>query len=97
MVPTPRAAPADVSVGGGGSTEAARVDFVGDQSLSLTWGQKLPTPTIDGGVAAYKLSAATDLLVATTGNGVSTRIRLNEAPAADDPVYSLGLRADSLR
>lgn len=92
----PKAAPADVSVGGGGSTEAARVDFVGDQSLSLTWGQKLPTPTIDGGVATYKLSAATDLLVATTGNGVSTRIRLNEAPAAEDPVYSLGLRADSL-
>ena len=92
----PKVAPADVTVSGGGNNEASSVGFDGDQSLAVTLPDNLPTPTIDGGVATYKLSATTDLLVVTTGGGVATRLRLNEQPAADDAVYSLGLKTDSL-
>ncbi|MEO6473389.1 MAG: DNRLRE domain-containing protein, partial [Aeromicrobium sp.] len=92
----PAVAPADVTVSGGGDSEAASVGFKGDQALAVTVPDKLPTPIVDGGIATYKLSATTDLLVVTTGGGVATRIRVNERPSADDAIYSLGLRADSL-
>jgi len=90
----PKAAPEDVRVSGGETKEAARVDFGDDQSMSVSWPQELPKPSIDGGVATYKISEATDLLVAVTGSGIATRIRLNEQPSADDPVYRLGLQTD---
>ena len=92
----PKVAPVDVTVSGGGNREAAGVGFGDDQSLVVTVTDNLPKPTIDGGVATYKLSETTDLLVVTTGGGVATRLRLNERPAADDSVFSFGLKADSL-
>lgn len=93
---TPKASDVDITIDGGSAREAARVDFDDDTSLAFTWPKDLPEPTVDGGVATYRLSKATDLVVAVTGSGVAARIRLNEQPAADDPVFTLGLRADSL-
>ena len=92
----PKASPVDVSIDGGSAKEAARVTFDDGQSLAVTWPTDLPEPTIDGGVATYKLSDSTDLIVAVTGGGVTTRIRLNEQPTGDDPVFILGLRADGV-
>ncbi|MBC7596028.1 MAG: DNRLRE domain-containing protein [Kineosporiaceae bacterium] len=92
----PKASPVDVSIDGGSTKEAARVTFDDGESLAVTWPTDLPEPTIDGGVATYKLSDASDLIVAVTGNGVNARIRLNEQPAEDDPVFTLGLRADGV-
>ncbi|WP_344769842.1 RHS repeat-associated core domain-containing protein [Aeromicrobium panaciterrae] len=92
----PVAAAQDVLVGDGGSTEAARLTLDDGSSLAVSWPVKLPEPTIEGGVATYKISDATDLIVSVTGSGLATRIRLNSEPAADDPVFTLGLRADDL-
>lgn len=92
----PKASPVDVSINGGSAKEAARVTFDDGESLAVTWPADLPEPTIDGGVATYKLSDATDLIVAVTGSGVTTRLRLNEAPTAEDPVFTFGLRTDSV-
>lgn len=89
----PKASPVDVTVNGGSSKEASRVTFDDGQSLAVTWPEVLPEPTVDGGVATFKVSDAADLLVTTTGGGVTTRIRLNEQPAEDDPIFTLGLRA----
>lgn len=91
----PKASDVDISIGGR-SREAARVSLDGDESLAFTWPTDLPAPTVEGGAATYRLSRTTDLVVAVTANGVTARIRLNEEPAADDPVFTLGLRADSL-
>lgn len=93
----PKAAPVDVSIDGGSSKEAASVTFDDGSSVAVTWPDALPDPTIDGGVATYKLSKAVDLVVAVTGSGVATRIRLNQAPTADDPVYQLGLTTEGLK
>lgn len=92
----PKVSPVDVSIDGGSSKEAARVTFEDGQSLAVTWPQPLPEPTIDGSIATYKLSEATDLVVTVTGRGVNTHIRLNSAPTEADPVFELGLRADDL-
>lgn len=92
----PKVAAEDVTVGNGQTKEAARIAFDDGTSLAVSWPEALPEPTIKGGVATYKLSDATDLLVVVTGNGVATRIRLNQQPAADDPAFTLGLRADDL-
>ena len=93
----PKAAPVDVTVDGGSSKEAAQVTFEDGSSLAVTWPDDLPTPTIEGGVATYEVSAAIDLIVAVTGSGVATRIRLNEAPTEDDPVFPLGLTTEGLK
>lgn len=92
----PKASDLDISIDGGTAKEAARVTFEDGESLAFTWPADLPEPTIEGGVATYKISEATDLVVAVTGSGVTARIRLNEQPAADDPVFTFGLRADDL-
>ncbi len=92
----PKAAPVDVSVGGAGTATAATVTFEDGEQLDVTWPGTLPKPTVSGGVATYKLSKATDLLVSVTGAGANVRIRLNERPATGDPVYALGLRGDGL-
>ena len=42
------------------------------------------------------MSESAGLLVTLTGEGLTTRIRMSEQPAADDPVHTLGLRADGL-
>lgn len=89
----PKASPVDVTVNGGSSKEASRVTFDDGRSVAVTWPEVLPEPTVAGGVATYKLSAATDLLVSMTSGGVTTRIRLNQPPAEDDPVFTLGLRS----
>lgn len=88
----PKAAPVDVSVNAGPADEAARVTFADGQAMAVTWPTDLPEPTIDGGVATYELSAATDLIVAITSEGLNAHLRLNEQPAADDPVFTFGLR-----
>jgi RHS repeat-associated protein len=66
------------------------------RSVAVTWPEPLPEPTVEGGVATFKVSESADLVVATTGSGVTTRIRLNEAPDSDDPVFKLGLRAQGV-
>ena len=92
----PKASPVDVTIDGGSAKEAARVTFDDGKSLAVTWPEDLPEPTVEGGVATYELSDSTDLLVAVTGTGFSARIRLNEAPEDDDPIFRFGLRADGL-
>ncbi|WP_424923845.1 DNRLRE domain-containing protein [Aeromicrobium yanjiei] len=92
----PKAAPVDVSINGGSPKEAARVTFDDGESVAVTWPQNLPEPTVSGGVATYKLSNATDLLLAVTSNGVNAHLRLNQEPAADDPVFTFGLRAEGV-
>lgn len=92
----PKAVNQDIEISDGGSTEAARVTFADDSSLAVTWPDELPEPTVEGGVATYALSSATDLVVSVTARGVASRIVLNEAPAEDDPVFSLGLRTEDL-
>lgn len=93
---TPKVSPVDVTISNGSSHEAARVTFEDDQSLAVTWPQPLPEPTVDGGVATYKISDSTDLVVTTTSRGVNTHIRLNSPPTENDPVFELGLRTDDL-
>ncbi|WP_269303266.1 RHS repeat-associated core domain-containing protein [Aeromicrobium sp. HA] len=92
----PKVAPSDVTIGGGGSKLAATVNLDEDQALSVTWPERLPEPDIDGGVATYKLSETTDLLVIATKTGVAAHIRLNEPPAEDDPALTMGLKTENL-
>jgi hypothetical protein len=92
----PKASPIDVRIDGGASNEAARVTFDDGESLAVTWPESLPKPKVRGGVATYELSASTDLLISVTASGVNARIRLNQAPKDDDPMFEFGLRADSL-
>ncbi|WP_456698249.1 DNRLRE domain-containing protein [Aeromicrobium sp. P5_D10] len=92
----PRVSPVDVRIDGGSAKEAARVTFDDGQSLAVTWPQDLPEPTIEDGVATYRLSESSDLLVGVTSSGVNAHIRLNEAPAEDDAVFQLGLRAEGV-
>lgn len=93
----PRAAQADVLVSGGGTTEAARVTFENGETLAVTWPSELPKPTVDGAVATYKLSAATDLVVSVTGAGVAAHLRLNSRPTENDPVFNFGLKTKDLK
>jgi hypothetical protein len=98
----PKASPVDVTIDGGGASEAARVTFDDGQSVAVTWPEALPEPTVDGGVATYKVSDSSDLIVTVTGAGLNAHIRLNEAPAAGDPVLDagaveLGIRSDDLK
>ncbi|WP_396048841.1 DNRLRE domain-containing protein [Aeromicrobium sp. UC242_57] len=92
----PKASDLDITVDGGSAKEAARVTRPDGTSLAFTWPTNLPEPTVDGGVATYEISDSTDLLVTVTGSGVTARIRLNEQPDEDDPVFRLGLRADGV-
>lgn len=93
---SPKVAPSDVTIGGGGSKLAATVNLDEDQALSVTWPETLPEPDIDGGVATYELSETTDLLVIATKTGVAAHIRLNEPPAEDDPALTMGLKTENL-
>lgn len=92
----PKASDVDVTIDGGSAKEAARVTREDGTSLAFTWPTNLPEPTIDGEVATYKVSEASDLVVTVTGSGVTAHIRLNEQPDEDDPVFRLGLRADGV-
>lgn len=92
----PKASDLDITIDGGSAQEAARVTRDDGTSLAFTWPSNLPEPTVDGGVATYKISESTELVIAVTGSGVTARIRLNEQPADDDPVFRLGLRADGV-
>jgi len=93
----PNVSPADVVVDGGGSSEAGKVSFGDGTSLAVTWPDgTLPTPTVEGGVATYKVSDTTDLLVTMTNEGLNTWLRLNEKPTDTDPVFTFGLKADGV-
>lgn len=92
----PKAAPTDVSVGGGGLDPVATVRFPDGAWASVSWPDKLPAPHVVGGTATYAISDGVDLLVVVTGRGLSTRIRLNKAPAAGDPKYTLKLTTNKI-
>lgn len=93
----PQSASADVRIGGGGSKEAARISFGRGESFAVSWPQDLPTPTVNGPVATYRLSAASDLVVTATASGVATHLRLNSRPSVDDPVFSFALTTENLK
>lgn len=92
----PRVAASDVVIGAGGSKLAATVNLDDDQVLSVTWPETLPEPTVEGGVATYKLSETSDLLVIATKTGVAAHVRLNERPAESDPALTMGLKTENL-
>jgi len=93
----PRVSATDVVIGAGGSTDAGTVTFDDGRSVAVTWPEQLPEPSIDGGVATYKLSEAVDLLMIVAGDGMAARLRLNKRPADDDPVFTFGLRTHDLK
>jgi RHS repeat-associated protein len=92
----PKVAAGDVVIGGGGSKTAGMLTLEDGHSVTVTWPETLPVPSVEGNVATYKLSEAADLLMIAAGNGVAARLRLNEKPAADDPVFTFGLQTDDL-
>jgi RHS repeat-associated protein len=92
----PKASPLDVTVNGAGANEAARVTYDDGQSVAITWPETLPEPTVGKTVATYTLSDTTDLLVDVAGGVVNTHLRLNEAPAESDPVFTFGLASEGL-
>jgi len=92
----PKVSAADIVISGGGDKDAGQVTFDDGRSVAVTWPAALPEPTIDGGVATYRLSESTDLLMIVGDDGVAARIRLNQRPADDDPVFTFGLRTDDL-
>ena len=93
----PKVSATDTVVGGGGTNSAAAVSFDDGSSLGVTWPEKLPAPTIDGGVATYKIDDATDLVVAVVDGGVSTTIRFNKKPSDAARELALGLKSDGLK
>jgi hypothetical protein len=92
----PKAGPADVTVGAGGLAPVATVRFPDGAWVSVSWPGKLPAPRVAGGTATYQISDAVDLLVVATGRGLSTRIRLNKAPTASDPAYTLKVKTNKI-
>lgn len=92
----PKAAAVDVRIDGGAANEAARVTFDDSRYLAVMWPEKLPEPSVDGGVATYKLSDSKDLLIIVTADGVNAHIRLNKKPAKDDRSFDFGLRTEGV-
>lgn len=92
----PKASPLDVVIGGGGTKDASHVKLADGRSMTVTWPETLPKPTVDDNVATYHLSDTTDLLLVVGGRGVSARLRLNEQPTETDPVFTFGLRTDDV-
>lgn len=92
----PKASSTDVSIGAGGTRVAARVTFSDTDWLAVTWPTALPKPSVSGGVATYKVSPTTDLVVAVTAEGVNTHIKLNAPPTSDDPVFRLGFQTQGV-
>ncbi|WP_311208462.1 MULTISPECIES: hypothetical protein [unclassified Aeromicrobium] len=92
----PKASPAQVTVSGGGSREAAKVEFESGRSIALSWSEELPKPKVAGSVATYAVSPTSDLVVTASGRGVAAHLRLNEPPADDDPVFKFGLATEEL-
>ena len=93
----PKVSATDTKVGGGGSGSAADVSFDDGSALGVTWPTELPEPTVEGGVATYKIDEAMDLVVAVIDGGVSATIRLNEKPSAQERDFVLGLESDGLK
>ncbi len=91
----PRASAVDIEVAGAVG-EAARVTTDAGDTMAFTLPTDLPQPTVKGGVATYKLSDSTDLLVSVTATGVTARYRVNERPASDDVAYKLGLETEGV-
>jgi RHS repeat-associated protein len=92
----PKASASDVVIFGGGTKDAGKVTLGDGSSVTVTWPETLPAPTIEGGVATYKVSATADLLMVMTSDGVAARLRLNEMPKQDDPVFTFGLRSEDV-
>ena len=93
----PAASPVQVSISGGGTSEAGRVTFEDGTSLAVTWpGGALPEPTVDGATARYAVSASTTLVVSAAAVGLDAWIELGEEPATDEPTYALGLVGDGV-
>jgi RHS repeat-associated protein len=93
----PKVSATETVVGGGGTTSVAGVRFDDASTLGVTWPEELPEPTVEGGVATYKIDEAMDLVVAVVDGGVSTTIRLNTKPSAADRDLALGLESDGLK
>lgn len=93
----PKASPTDVVISAGGSTTAATVKLEDGNSLAVTWPEQLSAPTVEGGVATFKVSESADLLLVMTGSGVAVRVRLNQRPAAGEAAVDLGLVTRGLK
>ncbi|MFF7361731.1 DNRLRE domain-containing protein [Streptomyces sp. NPDC008125] len=91
----PDVAAADITVSDGGDTALAAVDK-GDKSFGLGWTSKLPTPSVDGDTASYKLGDAETLTVTALAQGFSQNVVLNQRPA-DAPEYRIPLLLEGLK
>jgi hypothetical protein len=91
----PKASPSSVVIDGGGSREFARLDLPGGGSTLWSWPEPLPTPSVEGATATYRVASGVDLLVTATILGVSTRIRIN-SPEAVAPSFTVSVRTEGV-
>ncbi len=93
----PKVTATDTVVGGGGNAPAAQVTLDDGAQLDMTLPAELPEPTVEGGVATYKLDDTTDLVVTVVDGGVSTTFRLHKRPAPEERDFALRLINDGLK
>ncbi|WP_432855281.1 hypothetical protein ACQPXB_21990 [Amycolatopsis sp. CA-161197] len=81
----PQATVDDLSFSAGG--DAPLVTFgKGDKTLSLSWPQKLPVPTLDGPTATYhEVFPGVDLVMQAAADGYNERLVVKNATAAKNP------------
>lgn len=91
----PSASPAVVSLSDGAGQEALAAVERDGESLGMDWLGELPTPTVDGNKATYRLDDTTDLVVTALRAGFAVHVVLH-APPTSAPTYRLPLLLDDL-
>ncbi|WIX76952.1 LamG domain-containing protein [Amycolatopsis carbonis] len=81
----PQATVDDLSFSAGGDTPLVTFGK-GDKTLSLSWPQKLPVPTLDGPTATYhEVFPGVDLMMQAAADGYNERLVVKNATAAKNP------------
>lgn len=94
----PKVSATEISIGEGGTAAAASVSLGEGAQLDVRWpGGRLPAPTVEGGVATYKIDETTDLVAAVVDGGVATTIRFNSVPSQAERELALTLRSEGLK
>jgi RHS repeat-associated protein len=77
---SPKASPVPVMFSAGGNTAAVTLG-AGAKQIGLTWGVKLPTPTVDGPTATYALGDGESLVLTANPTGFEQSLVLDHAPS----------------